>query len=239
MNAQELRFRDNGLIPAVVQDEATGEVLMMAYMNREALQKTLETGLAHYWSRSRQSLWMKGETSGHIQRVKEIRADCDGDSILLRVEQLGSGACHKGYRSCFHQKVEAPEEASGTPVAVTVAEGEEPAFDPDEVYGAKGREILSELYRVIMERRDHPTEGSYTAYLFREGLDKILKKIGEESSEVLIAAKNEATRPLLNEVADLIYHLLVLLVERGVSLRQVFDVLRERRTDSQKGAAAE
>src|SRR5690606_32754880 len=145
---------------------------------------------------------------GHVQVVKEIRADCDGDSILLRVEQLGSGACHKGYRSCFHQTVESGEEG-GNGVALAAAPEETPVFDPAEVYGARSQDILFELYKVIMDRKDHPAEGSYTSYLFREGIDKILKKIGEESTEVVIAAKNDATRPFLDEVSDLLYHLLV------------------------------
>lgn len=237
MDPQELRFRDNGLIPVIAQDHRTGEVLMMAHMNREALQKTLETGRAHYWSRSRQALWMKGEASGHVQLVKEIKADCDGDSLLLSVEQLGSGACHKGYRSCFHQTLEMVPEGTDSVDGVKMTAEGEPAFDPADVYGAKSQDVLSELYKVIMDRKDHPVEGSYTSYLFREGIDKILKKVGEESTEVVIAAKNDATSPFLGEVSDLLYHLLVLLVEKGVSLRQVMDVLRDRRGDRQAGGA--
>lgn len=239
MDPKDLKFKDNGLIPAIAQDHATGEVLMMAYMNREALQKTLETGQAWYWSRGRQALWMKGETSGHVQKVKEILADCDGDSLLLRVEQVGPGACHEGYRSCFHNPLEPGAGAAGGDGGAGAEGGKgdgagsrtvgERTFDPAEVYGAKSQAILFDLFKVIMERKDRPVEGSYTAYLFREGIDKILKKIGEEASEVVIAAKNEATRPFLEEVADLLYHLLVLLAEKGVSPRQVFEVLEERR----------
>lgn len=231
MDVKQLRFKENGLIPAIAQDANTGEVLMMAYMNREALQKTLETGRAWYWSRSRQALWMKGETSGHVQTVKEVLADCDGDSLLLRVEQEGSGACHEGYRSCFHNVVEpAAGEEGGVAIHLQEKEGAVKTFDPADVYGEKVQSVLFELYDVIMDRKDRPQEGSYTSYLFREGIDKILKKIGEESSEVVIAAKNEATRPFLEEVADLLYHLVVLLVEKGVTLRQVFEVLQERRS---------
>lgn len=236
MDVQELKFRENGLIPVIAQDHETGEVLMMAYMNREALQKTLETGRAWYWSRSRQALWMKGESSGHVQIVKEVRADCDGDTLLLSVQQLGPGACHEGYRSCFHNVVhDFQQDGEGRGPGVK----DQRTFDPAEVYGAKQEAILHEVYKVIMHRKDHPVEGSYTSYLFRSGIDKILKKVGEEASEVVIAAKNESTRPLLEEVADLLYHLLVLLAEKGVSPRQVFDVLRERRIAGQEHAVAD
>jgi len=224
MEWSQLRFQTNGLIPVVVQDADSGEVLMMAYMNREALQRTLETGKAWYWSRSRQTLWLKGEESGHYQRVRAILADCDGDSLLLKVDQEGPGACHEGYRSCFHYELDRSGEATATGQQV---------FDPDAVYGARGQDVFQELYDIIVDRRDHPQEGSYTAYLFREGLDKILKKVGEESAEVIIAAKNGTRQPLLEEMADLIYHLTVLMAERGITPRQVFQTLRNRRKDAQ------
>ncbi|HEY8418402.1 MAG TPA: bifunctional phosphoribosyl-AMP cyclohydrolase/phosphoribosyl-ATP diphosphatase HisIE [Limnochordales bacterium] len=224
MEWSRLRFQTNGLIPVVVQDADSGEVLMMAYMNREALQRTLETGKAWYWSRSRQTLWLKGEESGHYQRVRAILADCDGDALLLKVEQEGPGACHEGYRSCFHYELDRDGEARPTG---------QPVFDPDTVYGARGQDVFQELYDIIVDRRDHPREGSYTAYLFREGLDKILKKVGEESAEVIIAAKNDTRQPLLEETADLIYHLTVLMAERGITPRQVFQTLRNRRKDAQ------
>lgn len=228
----DLKFETNGLIPVVVQDAETDEVLMMAYMNREALQRTIETGRAWYWSRSRQKLWMKGETSGHYQVVKAVIADCDGDALLLKVEQQGPGACHQGFKSCFHYEL--------TDEGKAVAVGR-PAFDPEAVYEERAQDVFEELYQVVVDRRDRPTEESYTAYLFREGLDKILKKIGEESAEVIIAAKNDTKHPLLEETADLLYHLTVLLAERGVTPRQVFKVLRDRRrkADTQDGRAAE
>ncbi len=224
MEWSQLRFQTNGLIPVVVQDVHTGEVLMLAHMNREALQRTIETGKAWYWSRSRQKLWLKGEESGHYQHVRAIIADCDGDSLLLKVEQEGPGACHEGYRSCFHYEID----GEGKPAVA----GEQ-VFDPDQVYGGRGQDVFEQLYQVIVERRDHPREGSYTAYLFREGLDKILKKVGEESAEVIIAAKNDTKQPLLEESADLIYHLTVLMAERGITPKQVFHVLRNRRKDAQ------
>lgn len=231
MELSELKFETNGLIPVVVQDAETGDVLMMAHMNREALQRTIDTGRAWYWSRSRQKLWLKGETSGHYQIVKSIIADCDGDALLLKVEQQGPGACHQGYKSCFHYELSDGDE----PVTVGA-----PEFDPDTVYAERSEDVFEQLYDVISDRRDRPTEESYTAYLFREGLDKILKKIGEESAEVIIAAKNDTKQPLLEETADLLYHLTVLLAERGVTPRQVFRVLdaRRRKADTQSGRSA-
>lgn len=227
MDISDLKFGTNGLIPVIVQ-EMDETVLMIAYMNREALQRTLETGEAWFWSRSRQELWHKGETSGHRQLVQSIMTDCDGDALLLKVEQQGAGACHKGFKSCFHYELSRDGET------VTVGD---PTFDPDKVYGAKGQDVFEELYDIISERRDTTEEGSYTAYLFREGLDKILKKVGEESAEVIIAAKNDTRQPLLEETADLLYHLTVLMAERGVSPKEVFRVLHDRRrkADTQTG----
>lgn len=231
MEMSDLKFGVNGLIPVIVQ-ETDDTVLMIAYMNREALQRTIDTGEAWYWSRSRQQLWHKGETSGHRQIVKSIVADCDGDALLLKVEQQGPGACHEGFKSCFHY------ELNRDGAAVTIGE---PTFDPEKVYGAKGEDVFEELYDIVAERRDMPEEGSYTAYLFREGLDKILKKVGEESAEVIIAAKNDTRQPLLEETADLIYHLTVLMAERGITPKQVFRVLHERRrkADTQSGRPTE
>src|SRR5690625_5239127 len=173
MDMSDLKFGTNGLIPVIVQ-EVDATVLMNAYMNREALQRTIETGEAWFWSRSRQELWHKGQTSGHKQIVQSIVADCDGDALLLQVEQQGPGACHEGYKSCFHYELTRDGE--------TVTLGE-PTFDPDKVYGVRGEDVFEALYDIVAERRDMPEEGSYTAYLFREGLDKILKKIGEASAE--------------------------------------------------------
>lgn len=232
MELSDLKFETNGLIPVVVQDVDSGDVLMMAHMNREALQRTIETGRAWYWSRSRQKLWLKGETSGNYQLVRSIIADCDGDSLLLKVEQQGPGACHQGYKTCFHYQLTDGDK----PVALG-----EPEFDPETVYGERGQDVFEQLYEIISDRRDRPTEESYTAYLFREGLDKILKKVGEESAEVIIAAKNDTKQPLLEETADLLYHLTVLMAERGLTPRQVFRVLHERRrkADTQSGRPLE
>lgn len=212
----DLKFDDQGLIPAIVQDADSGQVLMMAYMNREALDKTLATGRTWFYSRSRQSLWMKGETSGNIQTVREVRYDCDQDTLLVLVEQTGA-ACHTGHYSCFYRTLDGQEL--------------EPArFDADRVYQAKeGPGIVLELMDVIRQRQKDRPEGSYTTYLFDKGLDKILKKVGEETAEVIIAAKNPDNSELIYEASDLIYHLLVLLAEKGVDITEVFGELRSRR----------
>lgn len=195
----ELKYDKYGLIPAIAQDASSGEVLMVAYMNEEAVRLTLESRIAHYYSRSRQSLWKKGETSGNIQEVKGFYYDCDGDTILLKVNQIGV-ACHTGSHSCFF----------------------------NEVIGAeKTKDTLSELYKVILDRKINPKEGSYTNYLFEKGIDKILKKIGEESAEVIIGAKNNREE-LIYESSDLIYHLLVLLVNEKVTLGDIYKELGER-----------
>lgn len=221
----ELKFRESGLIPAIVQDANNGDVLMMAYMNREALEKTLQTGKAWFWSRSRQQLWQKGETSGHYQEVKRVVADCDFDALLIQVEQEGPGACHDGYRSCFHNPVE--YDGSEQPVASTTDES--PIFDSEEVYGRRSPRIINELYELAQHRRVNPVEGSYTNYLLTQGLDKILKKIGEEATEVVIAAKNPGVDELIYELADLYYHTIVLMVEKGTDPGAVFSELRSRR----------
>lgn len=212
----ELKFDANGLVPAIAQDCKTNEVLMLAYMNREALEKTVETGLVHYWSRSRGKLWLKGETSGHYQHVKSMRVDCDGDTLLIMIEQE-EAACHTGNYSCFYRELD----KNGVHDAPKGDGGSEPVPD--------GEFILQELYDVIVDRTVHPKEGSYTNYLFEKGLDKILKKVGEEASEVIIAAKNKAPDEIRYEVADLIYHLFVLLVERGLKPQDIYGELRKRR----------
>ena len=224
---EELKYDQKGLIPAVIQEDGSQKVLMVAYMNKEALAKTLATGNAWFYSRSRGALWMKGETSGHIQQVKQILYDCDGDCLLLKVEQTGA-ACHTGHDTCFYRDIKGREQSA-------------PVFDPQEVYGKKqspdteeNREdrylsILQELYAVIQSRKEHLPPESYTTYLFTSGLDKILKKVGEESAEVLIAAKNTSSEDLVYETADLIYHLLVLLVEKDIALTQVMAELAARR----------
>lgn len=219
-----LRFGEDGLIPAVIQEDATGEVLMVGYMNREALARTLDTGLTWFYSRSRKRLWQKGESSGHVQRIKSIRADCDQDTLLVRVTQEGAGACHEGYVSCFHYLLEEAEEtgaAGGRP---------ERAFDPESIYGRAALfGIVEELYGVVQARKARPVEGSYTSYLFAEGIDKILKKVGEESAEVLIAGKGNDRAGLVAESADLLYHLVVLFAEAGIDPKEVASELAKRR----------
>lgn len=213
---ENIKFDEKGLVPAIIQDYKSGQVLMLAYMNAESLQKTIETGRTWFYSRSRQELWNKGGTSGHIQEVKNIRYDCDGDALLIKVEQTGV-ACHTGHYSCFYRD-DADQEV------------EKEIFNPDKIYGGKeGPVILNELYDIIKSRQKEMPEGSYTAYLFDKGIDKILKKVGEESAEVIIAAKNGVKGEVLYESADLIYHLLVLLVEQGVDLSDLFAELRSRR----------
>ncbi|MGE5392042.1 MAG: bifunctional phosphoribosyl-AMP cyclohydrolase/phosphoribosyl-ATP diphosphatase HisIE [Deltaproteobacteria bacterium] len=211
-----LKYNENGLIPAIVQDCNNGQVLMMAYMSEEALKKTIETRRTCFWSRSRQELWVKGETSGNIQTVKEIRYDCDQDTLLVLVEQTGP-ACHTGHYSCFYRNEQGEEVA---PAAMAM----------DQVYeSVAGPGILYELYEVVRDRQVKRPEGSYTTYLFDKGIDKILKKVGEESAEVLIAAKNRDKGEVVYETADLIYHLIVLMVEQGVDLADIFLELKSRR----------
>ncbi len=204
MQIDDVKFDEKGLVPAIIQDFETGEVLMLAYMNKESLQKTIETKTTWFYSRSRQQLWNKGETSGNTQAVKKLRYDCDGDALLVEVIQTGN-ACHTGERSCFFKEME--------------LEGEDQQTD---------RNIIPKIYKLIEHRRENPVEGSYTNYLFREGLDKILKKIGEESSEVIIAAKNRDKTELANEFSDLVYHSLVLLIEQGLTIQDIKNVLTER-----------
>jgi phosphoribosyl-ATP pyrophosphohydrolase/phosphoribosyl-AMP cyclohydrolase len=193
-----LVYGAGGLIPVVVQDRGSGDVLMMAYANAEALERTAATGLGHFWSRSRQALWRKGETSGHVLRVRELRADCDHDALLMVAEPEGP-TCHTGARTCFGET------------------------------SASRAGILAELERVIAARADEAPEGSYTARLLAKGLDHTLKKIGEEATEVVLAAKAESDERLAEEVADLVYHVLVALAQRRLPLGRVLDVLEGRR----------
>lgn len=211
---EQIKFDERGLIPAVVQDFNTRQVLTLAYMDAESLRRTVATKETWFFSRSRQSLWHKGETSGHTQRVQDILVDCDSDALTLLVEPKGP-ACHTGKQTCFHNELK--EAAESEAIADRA---------PD--LGA----VLNELYALIETRKRDRPAGSYTTYLFDQGLDKILKKIGEESSETIIAAKNKNASPLAGEVSDLLYHLLVLMVERGVALEQVGEELTRRR---QKG----
>ncbi|TYS60302.1 bifunctional phosphoribosyl-AMP cyclohydrolase/phosphoribosyl-ATP diphosphatase HisIE [Sutcliffiella horikoshii] len=206
MNLEAVKFDEKGLIPAIVQDASTKEVLTLAYMNGESLVKTVETRETWFWSRSRGELWHKGATSGNTQRVVEMRYDCDQDAVLVLVEPNGP-ACHKGEETCFHEVVlngEAGASAKGTTA------------------------ILSRLESVIASRAVDKPAGSYTTYLFEEGVDKILKKVGEEAAEVIIAAKNRDRGELTWEVADLLFHVMVLLREQDVSLDEVLTVLEER-----------
>ena len=199
----KLKFDEHGLIPAIVQDVHTREVLTVAYMNAESLARTLETKETWFWSRSRNQLWHKGETSGNTQAVVELLLDCDGDAIVVLVEPTGP-ACHTGARSCFE----------------TSATSERRDLD----------RLLDDLYRLVQERNEKRPQGSYTTYLFNEGLDKILKKVGEESTETIVAAKNDHDEGLVAEVSDLVYHLIVLLVARGITLDQIRAELARRRT---------
>ena len=198
----EIKFDDKGLVPAVVQDIKTKKVLMLAYMNKESIKKTFEEGLVHYYSRSREKLWKKGETSGNIQKLKGFYYDCDKDSLLIEVEQLGV-ACHTGNYSCFFNEVLKTENQQ--------------------------RDIIEELYFLLKDKKEKPQEGSYTNYLFREGLDKILKKVGEESSEVIIGAKNRNKEELIYEISDLVYHLLVLMVNEDVFIDDIKEELISRK----------
>lgn len=199
----QICYNDQGLVPAIVQDYLDGTVLMMAWMNRESLKKTLETGDTWFWSRSRQEYWHKGATSGHVQKVQSIRYDCDSDALLVTVQQVGDIACHTGERSCFHQ-----------------------------VHGQKQlppADTLSQVFEVICDRKTHPNPESYTCKLLAGGDNKILKKIGEEAAEVVMACKDDDPDGIAGEVADLFYHSLVALAHHNVDLRAVYRKLQDRR----------
>ena len=198
INLDEIKFDERGLVPAIVQNAKTREVLTLAYMNEESLARTIQTSETWFWSRSRNELWHKGETSGNTQRVVSLAVDCDRDAIVVLVDPAGP-ACHTGSVSCF----ETPAAQNGS--------------------------LLTRLYELIQSRERERPAGSYTTYLFDEGLDKILKKLGEESAETIIAAKNDDRARLVSEVSDLVYHLLVLLVARGVSLEEIANELEQRR----------
>ena len=201
-----LHFDQNGLIPAIAQDWVDGSILMMAWMNKESITKTLESGEVHYWSRSRKELWHKGNTSGHFQKLKGIRTDCDSDTILLSIEQIGSIACHTGKRSCFFKDLETNEDVLHPP-----------------------SDACSELFKVIESRKSNPEEGSYTNSLLKEGDNKILKKIGEETAEFIMACKDKNRISVANEAADLLFHIQVSLAHQNVSWEDVLKVLVKRR----------
>lgn len=209
MKFSEFKKGADGLVPAIVQDYMSGQVLMMAYMNEEAYEKTVETKKATFWSRSRKELWVKGDTSGHYQHVKEIAIDCDSDTLLLKVAQDGN-ACHTGAYSCFYKYMDGEGNFA-------------------EVDTFKQKDVFQGVYDVVADRKVNPKEGSYTNYLFEKGIDKILKKVGEETAEIIIGAKNEGKDEMVYEISDLIYHLTVLMVEKGATWEDIYDELDKRR----------
>ncbi|MCX7841915.1 MAG: bifunctional phosphoribosyl-AMP cyclohydrolase/phosphoribosyl-ATP diphosphatase HisIE [Clostridia bacterium] len=228
---KEVKFDDKGLVPVITQDARTDEVLMMAYANKEAVEKTLETGKVHYWSRSRSKLWLKGETSGHFQHVKSIALDCDGDTLLIKAEQKGA-ACHTGHHSCFYRKLDAEgiKDIQNTSESASVNESASVAINENSASeNGNLSDVLKELYNTVADRKVNPKEGSYTNYLFEKGIDKILKKVGEEAAEVIIAAKGGNSGAVKSEIADLVYHLFVLMAEQGLSLEELLLELKGRR----------
>ncbi len=206
---KDLKFDKDGLIPAVAQDSVSGEVLMLAYMNADSIRETIKTGHATYFSRSRQQLWEKGATSGNFQDVVEMYVDCDQDAIVLKVKQTGN-ACHTNNHSCFYRRVK-----DGKLEEIPTGTAAKPG-------------ILYDVYNVIVDRVNHPKKGSYTNYLFDKGIDKMLKKVGEEASEVIIASKNYVKSEVQYETADLLYHLSVVLVEQGLTWDDIFVELQKR-----------
>ena len=204
MDFSEFKLNSDGLIPVVVQDYKTNEVLMMAYMNEEAFDNTVKTGRMTYYSRSRQCQWVKGETSGHFQYVKSLAIDCDKDTLLAKVDQVGA-ACHTGNRSCFYTTIVGADYDAKNPL-----------------------QVFESVYSTIEDRRIHPKEGSYTNYLFEKGIDKILKKVGEEATEIVIAAKNPNPEEIKYEISDFLYHAMVLMVERGVTWEDITNELADR-----------
>ena len=204
MAFSEFKLNSDGLLPVIVQHYRTGEVLMMAYMNQEAFEHTISTGKMTYFSRSRQQLWVKGETSGHYQYVKSLTIDCDKDTLLAKVDQVGA-ACHTGNPTCFFQPVAGQDYDETNPL-----------------------QVFEKVYQTILDRKEHPKEGSYTNYLFDKGIDKILKKVGEEATEIVIAAKNPNPEEIKYEICDFLYHAMVLMVERNVTWEDITKELAER-----------
>ena len=204
LDFSEFKLNSDGLIPVIVQDYKTNEVLMMAYMNEETFDHTVKTGRMTYYSRSRQCQWVKGETSGHFQYVKSLSIDCDKDTLLAKVEQIGA-ACHTGNRSCFYTTIVGADYDAKNPL-----------------------QVFESVYNTIVDRREHPKEGSYTNYLFEKGIDKILKKVGEEATEIVIAAKNPNPEEIKYEISDFLYHAMVLMVERGVTWEDITNELADR-----------
>ena len=206
MNLEKLKFDDNGLIPVIVQDYSTGQVLMFAYANMEAIQKTIDTKRTHFWSRSRNKLWNKGEESGHFQDVKEIFFDCDSDTLLVLVDQIGV-ACHTGKQSCFFTSIDNNEKLA-------------PIFSSETT--------MDKVFDVIEDRKQNPKEDSYVSKLFSGGIDKIAKKIGEEAGETIIASKNNDKKEITYEMADLWFHSLVLLSNLGMTPKDIYEELERR-----------
>ena len=201
----DFKLNSDGMVPVVAQDYKTGEVLMVAYMNEEAFEHTLKTGKMTYYSRSREELWIKGETSGHYQYVKSLTADCDYDTILAKISQVGA-ACHTGSRSCFFNEI----------------------MKQDLKEAANPLKVFEEVMKVIEDRKIHPREGSYTNYLFDKGLDKILKKLGEEATEIVIASKNPNPNEVRYEISDFLYHMMVLMAEKGITWEEITKELANR-----------
>ena len=204
LDFSEFKLNSDGLIPVIVQDHKTNEVLMMAYMNEEAFDNTVKTGRMTYYSRSRKCQWVKGETSGHFQYVKSLAIDCDKDTLLAKVEQVGA-ACQTGNRSCFYTTIVGADYDAKNPL-----------------------QVFESVYNTIVDRREHPKERSYTNYLFEKGIDKILKKVGEEATEIVIAAKNPNPEEIKYEISDFLYHAMVLMVERGVTWEDITNELADR-----------
>ena len=216
MNKEELlnavKYDEKGLVPVIAQDYHSKKVRMLAYMNEEALTKTLETGKVHYYSRSRQALWLKGETSSHYQYLKGMAIDCYGDTLLVWIEQAGGISCHTVHSTCFYRELK-----------------EDLPKTKHEVMKLENNQMLAELYTTVMERKTNPKEGSYTNYLMDKGINKILKKIGEECTEVIIAAKDDDNEAISYEVADLMYHLTVMMAVKGISWDDVASELQKRK----------
>lgn len=209
---QAVKYDEKGLVPVIAQDYHSKKVRMLAYMNEEALTKTLETGRVHYFSRSRKELWLKGETSSHYQYLKGIAVDCDGDTLLMQIEQAGGVSCHTGNSSCFYRELK-----------------EDLPKTKQEMVKLENNQMLAELYTSIINRKTNPKEGSYTNYLMDKGLNKILKKVGEECTEVIIAAKDNDNKELVFEVADLMYHLTVMMAVKGINWDDVAVELQQRK----------
>ena len=221
-----VKFDENGLLPVIAQDYHSKHIRMLAYMNEEALEKTLETGDVYYYSRSRQKLWRKGEESGHFQYLKGMSVDCDGDTLLIQIEQVGGISCHTGNATCFYRNVDVVKSTSNEKVNKN-DEAINKNCDNEMKENISNSAFLSKLEGTIKDRKVNPVEGSYTNYLFREGLDKILKKFGEEATETIIAAKTKK-EDTIYEVADLMYHLTVLLAELNISWDDIKTELEQR-----------